>query len=234
MFSTERRISFKIRNFVWGSLNKECIWHYSSQDIFAGVRCYGNPATGSIPVIDWFRPCYSIHTEKKKTHTHTGTGEKTILFPLCPCLCVYVCVRARVFCRINLQSTVSICQKMLPLMCSATKRRGWGRVKGPSGGGFHLASELLRKHLSVKISSARTRRGGGWAGSGAGRWRAHAHTHTHGGEGPGGESGSAIIKNSNSIKRPKHTSAKLRLVVCFFVCLFTLWEAKSRRISASC
>lgn len=65
---------------------------------------------------------------------------------------VYCCVRVSL--AYQSASAVLIGQKIFPLMCLG--------MMGKGGGSFHLASKLLREHLSINIS----RQG---EGSGAGR-----------------------------------------------------------------
>lgn len=81
-------------------------------------------------------------------------------------VCVHVFVCACVSLPYQSVSAVLICQKIFPLMCLGMKKKKMG------GGSFHLASELLRKHLSINIS----RHG---EGSGAGRWFDHTQAGTH-------------------------------------------------------
>ena len=69
-------------------------------------------------------------------------------------------------------SSVLIAQKIFSLMCSGMRSGREGREDG-GGDSFHLASELLREHLSINVS----RHG---EGSGAGRWFDHTHIHREG------------------------------------------------------
>lgn len=82
---------------------------------------------------------------------------------------------------------ISICKRCIDLpkdIPSNVLGYERGRKDGDGGGGFHLASKLLRKHLSIKISRHCGGRAGGKEGrrEGGGQKRAGgsiSHTHTH-------------------------------------------------------
>lgn len=112
---------------------------------------------------------------------------------MCTRTCVYMCVLLCV-CIFAL----SICK-----CCIDWPKDIPSNVLGDGEGGdsFHLASKLLKEHLSINIS----RHG---EGSGAGRWFDHTHTHRH------TEAGIIKIATASS---SQHTLAKLELVVVYTV-----------------